>query len=1174
MRIWAIVWVFGCLGNGPERTDVAGEPGTPCDPALSIVPAEAVLAPDDRVQLSGRGGTRRYTYTLQEPAFGRVNPRTGVYVAPAETGATDRVEVRDERCDDVAVAEITIGDGFIVRPSAATVLPQTTFTVEISGGTGDVLCGLSSTGSGASFDPDTCVYQAGKKEGVDRLEVRDRALDVTIPVTVTVSRDARLDVWGHDLWAIPLGSTFLPEIAGGSQVYDLTITAGPARLVAGALVSDAAGRGSASVVDRFAGFTETLDYEVVPLHAPRSDWFGKHSVTGVVLGAGDLDQDGEDDVVIGFPEVNGGGVSSGAVLVYPGVAGGFGDTPALALFGDGRDALLGSAVAVADLDGDGALDLVAGEPGGGVVGPQQGRIRIWSGLADGWFGSEDEVRSGEAPGDRAGTTVAACDFDNDGWLDLAVGAPGHEERGNGTVVEDTGAVFVYRGAATGLAAAPTVVRYGVRVDDALGAFAAMPDTRLGIRGMAAGDLDGDGRCDLVVASDRGLYGSPDPYGFVAVYDGLDAADGLLTAQPTRIVANLTDRDARLGSAIAAGDLDDDGASDLVIGAPQWDGAAPDSGAVYVFLAASLDSRAAHDPYTPDDADWAEVGDAAGNRFGTSVALGDVVREDGVPELLIGEPRGELPGGRADLGRVHLYEGTSLLKDGPAFFEAAGPEPEGWFGQAAAPVGDVDGDGLVDVVVLAGRTDDDGIDVGGVFLARGDGDVDWLGMAGEAAGHEHGAAVAVFDLNGDGIGDAVLGSPGDGDDTDILTGSVHAVGSTVRFGVDADATDRQGAALASSGDLDGDGTDDLAVVSAGAGRPAGVCDGEAAGVGVVRVYAGRAGARPEQPTFVAYGPAAGRGIDTVATGFDYNGDGYDDLAYGGVDWFGTGGFALVLGRDSGAGTEALCGPQVWEGLTPGDQLGSALTGLRDLDGDGCDELVVAAAAEDAGEGNQGVVRVLWGFGPTCTGSVRRVTTLESGIAANTAGESLASGGDVDGDGVPDLVVGGTGARVGGTQLGTVWLVPGAHLLTLVSTELPVPELPRGGGTVLEPLVPATGRFGLLGTTESGDFGSAVALVADPAEPSRMVVAVGIPQGQEGGVQFGGGVHLYRYDAAAPGLSPVPFAVVGGETHVPGGRLGHSLASGSVGGVTSLVVGAPRSSQQGLELGGVYVVRIAP
>ena len=139
-----------------------------------------------------RGGSGRYTFSLVPPAEGEINASTGVYLAPELRGLTDQVLVRDERCTGEAGATVTVGEGFSVLPTVATVLPGTSFTLEIEGGTGDYRCLIEETLSGATLTED-CVYTAGLAEGVDRLEVRDPRVDAVRTVTVTVDEDARLD---------------------------------------------------------------------------------------------------------------------------------------------------------------------------------------------------------------------------------------------------------------------------------------------------------------------------------------------------------------------------------------------------------------------------------------------------------------------------------------------------------------------------------------------------------------------------------------------------------------------------------------------------------------------------------------------------------------------------------------------------------------------------------------------------------------------------------------------------------------------------------------------------------------------------------------------------------------------------------------------------------------------
>jgi hypothetical protein len=413
-----------------------------------------------------------------------------------------------------------------------------------------------------------------------------------------------------------------------------------------------------------------------PLDPPEAfDRFGE------VLTSCDFDADGFDDLAAGVPEED---FSAGAVQIHKGTTSGlqaFGtalltqDTPGIP--GDAEDVdRYGASLACGDFDGDGFADLAIGVPGEdfGTFNPNAGMIVLVPGSPAGLAPNLAYYLDQDVPGvegsaeddDYFGWSLAAGDFDGDGFVDLAVGVPGED---------GVGAVQVFFGSASGLDGERDLFWY----DEDLGGPREGNDEFGAV--LVSGDFDGDGFDDLAIGVPReeaGSGGGSVDSGEVKIAYG--AAGGFNLArsqqftQSTIPVAGETSQVGDLfGWALAVGDFDRDGLDDLAIGAPGEGIATADGqdGHVTILMGRSHG-------ISPSRARGLVAGRKGvpgsysehNKNFGRALAAGDF-DGDGHDDLAIGAPFENL-GALGDAGAQTILYG-SLFADG---FES-GPGFEFW-----------------------------------------------------------------------------------------------------------------------------------------------------------------------------------------------------------------------------------------------------------------------------------------------------------------------------------------------------------------------------------------------------------------------------------------------------------------------------------------------------------------
>lgn len=378
--------------------------------------------------------------------------------------------------------------------------------------------------------------------------------------------------------------------------------------------------------------------------------------------------------------------------------------------------------------------------------------------------------------------------------------------------------------------------------------------------------------------------------------GDDAADNRRTLNNTSSTVSrfrtlgANEAGDRFGSAVATGDFDGDGMTDLAVGAHRESpGASPQAGWVFTFKGTSW-GPAPWRGFGQQDLGAEEDDD----RFGWSLAAGDF-NGDGRDDLAVGAP-GESPGGDPKSGHVFVFRGTA---NGLVPWIGFGQQGLGnnemgdRFGWSLA-AGDFDGDGRDDLAVGApGESPGGDPQSGFVFVYRGGAGglspwrgLDQTGLGNNEEGDQLGWSLAAGDFNGDGREDLAVGAPGESPGGDPQSGFVFvyrgtADGPTAWKGLDQaglglnEAGDDFGRFLA-AGDFSGDGLEDLAV-----GAP-GESPGGDPRSGWIFVFRGAAGG----PTPWAGLGQAGLGVNEEGDAFgwslaggDFDGDGTADLAVG-------------------------------------------------------------------------------------------------------------------------------------------------------------------------------------------------------------------------------------------------------------------------------------------------------
>ncbi|MEZ5065872.1 MAG: FG-GAP-like repeat-containing protein [bacterium] len=566
----------------------------------------------------------------------------------------------------------------------------------------------------------------------------------------------------------------------------------------------------------------------------------------------------------------------------------------------------------------------------------------------------------------------------------------------------------------------------------------------------------------------------------------------------------------------AGDVNGDGYSDVIIGAP---GVSTALSWVYVHHG----SPTGVDP-TPA---WSRSS-GTNDGFGTDVATAGDVNGDGYDDVLICTPGWS--NGQAGEGRVDLLFGSPTGVDETTFWRFETDEISALL-KCAAYAGDVNADGYDDFVVGATGVSGNG---GKVWLFLGNAThvptLLWsqTGIAGTGLGSD---VATAGDVNADGFDDFLIGARTSARVYVMLGGAglptlAGSLTSPTFVGLSA-----FGAAVSTVGDINGDGFSDFAV-----GAPTDSTDDYREGR--VYVYLGNLGGTFNAPVWEYESNVKNAELGaSVSFGGDINGDGYGDFLCAAPN--------LTAGQTAEGRLYAFYGDgftldanPIWtaDGEAAPALLGRGLCTAGDVNGDGYADVIAGAPAwEDGGTFfDEGRVAI-WHGGPDAPGYF---ATQTQGDQENALYGSALALGDFDADGFAEQVVGAADFDVSGlADAGRVWIYPG------------------------RPGLPATTPSLMFDGAAAGDrFGSDVANVHDVNGDGFDDLLVGVEGAMDLGGNVSGAAHLFLGSATGLGLTPA--WTTSGESDAA--LYGHSVAwAGDVNndGYADALVGSPGFEARG-------------
>ncbi len=426
-----------------------------------------------------------------------------------------------------------------------------------------------------------------------------------------------------------------------------------------------------------------------------------------VVYAGDLNKNGYTDI-IASEQSNYSVGEYGNVFIFTHSLKGM-DTPEYTLSPLGASYKGFTLSSAGDVNGDGYDDILIGDP---YYNSNTGRVYLYFGgpnITD----TANVVFTGRNTGDNFGCSISSAGVNGNGYSDFIIGADGYHA--------DTGIVYIYFGASSpNLFGRDSLKGYG---KDSFGCSVA-----------DAGDVNGDGVSDFIVGAIGYKSGTGRAYVYFGDSYNYGGVDTLTGETPN----------SYFGTSVAsAGDVNGDGYSDIIVGA---DGYNSFTGQAYIYFGGNTLDTAASVILNPG---------SANNAFGVSVSSAGDVNEDGYSDVIVGADRYN-----SFTGRAYVYFGGKRMNynDNYANLTLEGEHKGDYFGHVVSTAGDVNGDGYSDIIITA---DKHNISDGKAYIYFGGNlmdNIEDITMKSESGGGYFGGSAALAgDVNHDGLSDLIVSS---------------------------------------------------------------------------------------------------------------------------------------------------------------------------------------------------------------------------------------------------------------------------------------------------------------------------------------------------------------------------------------------------------------------------------